>query len=230
MAYYSARDQIGAIVEKKKQNYLGEYIPEKFWSEVGEIYDYYFRDKKGRFIYHGNENNSLTLNLPQIISRINEFQPKSILEVGCGFGRCLPFVMQAISSLEKIVGVEFSPTMIEQSKDYLTTYYRGNEIQIVNGDARVLPFKDKEFELIYTHVCLTHIPPEFIHQVVSEISRVAKDAIVHVERFAFLYEHPNPHRWSHLLPPLYIEKGWKLHEYDNIKKEHETKILVLRRD
>ena len=60
---------------------------------------------------------------------------------------------------------------------------------------------------------------------------MAKNTIVHIERFNYEYEHPNPHRWSHLLPPFYLDLGWKIHEYDMLTKnpEHNTKALVLRK-
>jgi len=84
-----------------------------------------------------------------------------------------------------------------------------------------------------THVCLTHIPPQFIGQVTSEISRVTKKWIIHMERYAFMYEHPSQHRWSHLIPPFYIDtQKWDLWECGPVKKNdytYCTKLMVFRR-
>ena len=229
---YMPEDVIETAIKGSKQNYTGEYEPLKFWAEYGKYYHKLFKyPKEDGTVEDGYDN--MDLDVPGIIIRLKEMQPQSILEVGCGFGRNLPYIYDAVMSVTRVVGIDHSPTMIENSKKHIGDYERdtGHKIEMVVGNAKELPFKDNEFDVIFTHACLTHIPPEDIPQVQSEISRVAKKWILHVERFAYLYEHPNLHRWSHLLPPYYLENGWKLHEMDMTRKnpEHYTKILVMKR-
>ena len=130
--------------------------------------------------------------------------------------------------LKEIHGLEHSSTMIEDSKVFLKNFDGKEGIKIVQGRAQELPFEDNAFDLIYTHVCLTHIPPKDIPKVTQEIARVSKKFIVHVERFAYPYEHPNPHRWSHMLAPFYLDMGFEVVENDIIHKEYCTNILVLK--
>ena len=219
MSEFSISD-IADMREKKKTNYKGRYIPEHFWNEYGKFYIDTFKKEE-----------EVTLNTQPLIARLHAIQPKSTLEIGCGFGRLIPFITENIPSADRVVGVELSKTMIENSNRYLTEYrkFLKEKIEIVQGDAKDLPFEDNSFDLVYSHVCLTHIPPKDIPQVTREISRVAQNWILHIERFNYPYEHPNQHRWSHLLAPFYLDLGWEVHECDVVNKEHFTNVLVLRK-
>lgn len=227
---YTPFDIIETNITKTKQNYQGEYNPDEFWRLYGKVYYSMFKpiekmeDKK-------RPGDRLDLNMFELIPRINPFKPESVLEVGCGFARCLLYVNANCPSVKRLEGIELSPTMIEHAKLHLSKYEHGNEIIVRQGNAADLPYKDGEFDLVYTHVCLTHIPPEFIDRVCGEISRVAKHTIVHLERFKFAHEHPNPHRWSHELAPRYLKLGWKIHEYDTLSDnpDHYTTALTLRK-
>ncbi len=207
-----------------KQNYTGKYKPEIFWNEMGKVYLEIFLDENGKF-----KKDYLQLNMENFVKRLYNLEPKKVLEVGCGFGRCLTFANENVKCIERLEGIEFSPTMIEKSKSFLKRFDKKGKIRITQADARDIPYKDKEFDLIYTHVCLTHIRPIDIPKVVSEISRVSAKWIIHIERFAFPYEHANPHRWSHLLVPMYLDLGWAVHEHDILNKKHYTRVLTLKR-
>jgi len=211
--------------DKKRRNYLGEYNPDSFWLEMGKTYLKTFTaDPTIR------EGTDFKLNIRELVARIYHIRPQTVLEVGCGFGRCMPFVKIACKeTVKKVVGIEFSKSMIEDSKLYLQNYPIKDDLEIIHANAKDLPFKDKEFDLTYTHCCLTHIPPCDIPRVTSEIGRVTKSWIVHVERFRYPYEHPNQHRWSHLLPPYYLDKGWELWDNDVVHEEHYTIVMVFRR-
>lgn len=229
MREFSFKDVLVYQREMRKENYLGDYKPSSFWEECGETYKElsFSKDKldaKSKSIF--------ILNIPFIISRIYEikksFEINNVLEVGCGFGRTLPYILENCE-LNKINGIELSSTMIKKSVEFFDNYNRKNDIRIIQGNAKELPYQDNQFDIVYTHVCLTHISPCDIPIVTKEISRVASKFIIHVERFHYLYEHPNPHRWSHLLVPYYINLGWDLVENDVVNKEHHTNIIVLRK-
>ena len=230
MREWTARDcnEI-ALHSEEKTNYGADYVPENFWKDMGRVYPLHFMNADKSYQHEGR--GKIELNIPDLLGRLAALEAKTILEVGCGFGRCLPFVSCNVPGIQRLVGLEFSETMIQQSVGYLANPIYKDKIKIVQGDARNIPFKDDEFQLIYTHVCLTHIPPEFIPKVTSEISRVAEKYIVHIERFNYPYEHPNPHRWSHMLVPFYLDLGWYVYEYDLVREFQEncTKVLVLKR-
>jgi hypothetical protein len=58
---------------------------------------------------------------------------------------------------------------------------------------------------------------------------VAKNWIIHIERYLHEAEHSCPHRWSHKLFPFYERLGWEIHEFAEIHRDHNTKLLVLKR-
>lgn len=226
---FTVIDMMKTNIAGNKQHWDGRYNPEKFWEAFGYVYpEGFFNPNEAKEKKAGS---SLDLNVEVLIGRLQVIKPKKILEVGCGFGRILPFVATYLESVEKVVGVDFSPTMIKQVPHYLAgmNEEKSRKIEVIVADARDLPFPDNHFDTTYTHVCLTHMPPEFIPKVTSEIARVTKNWIVHIERFNYMYEHPNQHRWSHMLVPYYLDLGWEVHEYDKAHEEHCTKVLTLRK-
>jgi SAM-dependent methyltransferase len=222
MGEFTIRDLGGMYTGDKptKKNYKGEYKPDSFWGEYGNHYLHLLTGSK----------KSLEIDVQPLIARLHAIGAENILEVGCGFGRNFPFIKENVKCVKKVMGVEFSKAMIDSSAKYFKSFPgRDYRTEIIQGNAKNLPFEDDSFDLVYTHVCLTHIPPEDIPKVTSEISRVAKNWILHLERFHFLYEHPTQHRWSHCLPPLYQKLGWKLWEYDYINKKNYTCSVVFRK-
>jgi ubiquinone/menaquinone biosynthesis C-methylase UbiE len=228
---YSPDDLWRGIVVGKKHNYLGNYFPAQFWRDMGEKYRKRFRP----LVSKEGKGDPLDENVQVLVPRLGIFQPKTILEIGCGFGRLIPFVLHAISSIERFHGVDFSRTMLDDVPNYIEGLAEPLKKKITLTEADVtegLPFENHSMDMVYTHVCLTHIPPPYIEGVIREIDRVARSCVIHVERFEFMYEHAFQHRWSHLIPPYYLglEKGWVLWEYTHAHEEHYTKIIVLARN
>ena len=165
---FALKDIIELQQTSTKKNYDAVYKPRNFWEEYGRYYLRSFvADRKG-------SKRSFDLNMQPLVARIRYIQPETVLEVGCGFGRCIPFVISNVDSIKKLTGLEFSSTMIENSKLHLKHYPQKDRVEIVNGNAKDIPFEGKSFDLTYTHVCLTHIPPEDIPKVTAEISRLSK--------------------------------------------------------
>lgn len=213
---FSAID-IKNYYEDRLRNYFIEYDPKFFWEDFGQYYLNTFCKE------------TFLLNLKFLTSRLNQIKPESVLEVGAGFGRCLGTII-ANKLAKRVIGIELSGSMITSSKDFFAIVkdvLPEERPTIIQADAQHIPFADKSFDCVFTHVCLTHIPPEKVGKVREEISRVAKKAIIHIERFTFPYEHGYTHIWSHQHIPHYEQLGWNVHEYCEIHSEHKTKLLVL---
>jgi len=207
--------------KEQPMDFLLEYNPDNFWEELGKYYTNTFHTPE-----------AISMNIPIIRNRLYAIKAKRILEVGCGFGRVLSalYAMKSTIGYDYLVGLEMSKTMIESSENMFHNILKMEDHpEIVNGNAKAIPFPDKNFDTTYTHVCLTHIPPEDIPTVIKEIDRVTTNYIIHVERYAWYYEHTNPHRWSHNIVDPYIALGWKVLEYTTAKEEHYTRVLVLGR-
>jgi SAM-dependent methyltransferase len=231
---WSVEDLEQVSREQMTDNPYGYYNPKNFWEELGKRYIYTFADKDP-----DKMTDNLLLNMPGLIGRMNALSPlENILEVGCGFGRVLGFVWvnRGTIKYKRLVGLEFSSTMVEKSHDYfrdsLVIMDKPDSPQVIQGDACCMPFKDKEFDLVYTHVCLTHIPPDKVVKAWEEINRVAKRYIILIERYRYDYEHNTPHVWSHNHAKYFMthhKREWDIINYQEINEEHGTKILTLER-
>jgi len=86
-----------------------------------------------------------------------------ILEVGCNVGNMM--LMLRDQGWTNIRGVELNEHAVEVGQK------RG--LNIVQGNARNLAFKDGEFDLVYTCWVLTHIDPIRLGEAMREVHRVS---------------------------------------------------------
>jgi len=100
-------------------------------------------------------------------AQFDKWAGKKILEVGCGVGSDLVRFAKAGAH---VVGIDLSPRSVFLAKSRLHAYNcQGN---VLVADAENLPFKDNEFELIYSWGVLHHTPNPT--KAIREIYRVAK--------------------------------------------------------
>jgi len=92
-----------------------------------------------------------------------------ILEVGCNTGMQLAELKsQGFSSL---YGIELQDYAVQRAKEYT------EGINIIQGSAFDIPFKDKFFDLVFTSGVLIHIAPDNLPKVFSEMYRCSKKYI-----------------------------------------------------
>jgi len=100
-----------------------------------------------------------------LIDQIKNSNFKTILEVGAGNGR----IICKLSELFDCSSCDINPELsayVKKSYPLVKTYV---------SDIIELPFKDKEFDLVYTHEVLQHVDPKDIDKAVSELKRVGKE-------------------------------------------------------
>lgn len=113
-----------------------------------------------------------------------------ILEVGCNVGNQL--IMLQRMGFKNLYGVEINGYAVEKAKS------RTKGINIIQGTAFDLPFKDGFFDMVYTAGVLIHINPKDIKKVLREIHRCSR-------RYIWGYEF-----WA----PRYTNKFYR--GYDNL--------------
>ena len=86
-----------------------------------------------------------------------------ILEVGCNTGMQL-LGLQA-NGFKNLYGVEIQPYAAEKAKEYT------RHVNIVQGSAFDLPFRDGFFEVVGTNGVLIHISPDDLPRVMAEMMR-----------------------------------------------------------
>jgi len=97
-----------APVSRAKSLPLKEYDPEKFWDSVGDEYYKTFQ-KRQQFMAH----------VPWLLDRLKVIKVDTLLDVGCGFGRVLPFLLEG-GVVKETWGIDISESNIDCSKEYLS--------------------------------------------------------------------------------------------------------------
>ena len=100
----------------------------------------------------------------------------NVLEVGSNIGNQLLCLQKA--GFKNLYGIELQSSAVELSKS------RTRDINIIQGSAFDIPFRDSFFDLVFTSVVLIHIAPPDIEQVLREIYRCTKKYIWGYEYFA----------------------------------------------
>ena len=100
-----------------------------------------------------------------------------ILEVGCNVG--LQLTMLQNMGFKNLYGIELLPYAVEAAKN------QTKGINIIQGSAYDVPFKDNYFDLVFTSGLLIHIPPVNINLVINEMARCTK-------RYIWAYEYYAP--------------------------------------
>jgi pseudaminic acid biosynthesis-associated methylase len=102
------------------------------------------------------------------------------LEVGCNVGNQLRLLQ--INKFKNLYGIEIQKDAVERAKKIT------KGINIIQGSAFELPFKDNYFDLVFTSGVLIHIHPHDLKAVMKEIYRVSKKYIFGLEYYNNHYQ------------------------------------------
>lgn len=102
-----------------------------------------------------------------IVDVVRQFQPKSILELGCGFGRITRRILEALPNV-KIVGIDLSPDQVRNARSYCeakrTIFYSDDLLM-----DPILPLAD----LCLAVELFLHLPFDGLQTLVPKILRSA---------------------------------------------------------
>ncbi len=96
---------------------------------------------------------------------LDQAQPASVMEVGCNLGGNLGWVLAALGSGARVVGVDVNRLALAELTSRLP------QVEAVHGVARRLPFADREFEMTFTMGVLIHQPEDALAEVMGELVR-----------------------------------------------------------
>lgn len=114
---------------------------------------------------------------------IKELKPQNILDVGCGFGRNIKFMIEKCNVRpDQIYAFDFSENMLKKAKYFLGDYFEKLG-SIEQGSILDIPYKDNKFDLVFFHGVLMHIGFKDESQAVNELKRVSKNCIIGVEEY-----------------------------------------------
>jgi len=144
-----------------------------------------------------------------------------ILEVGSNIGNQLLLLQKM--GFKNLYGIEINDYAVELSKQ------RTNNINIIQGSAFDIPFKNKYFDLVFTSGLLIHIAHYDINLVLNEIYRCTKEYIWGFEYYEekyteIIYRGKKDLLWKANFAQLYLNL------FENIKLIKEKKIKYLNND
>jgi SAM-dependent methyltransferase len=136
--------------------------------------DDYFREQEGQA--------ARSQRARWMADRLASYQPDSILEIGCGYGKLLRELRHRIDV--PLVGVDFSPTQLHQAKLFLQGM---DDVQMSLARGERLPFPDNAFDMVVTSAVILHNPPAAAERIRHEILRVARRFAAHNEERGVSY-------------------------------------------
>lgn len=202
------------IIAKKTIRKIIKFDPEKYWIRRGKVYHSWYNnlsemEKQG---YISNEKHLLDV--------LKTLEFKSILEVGCGFGRILKLVNNNFK-LERVVGIDISNDQLENAKKYIGD----GKVKLHQGTIYNLDFPDSSFDLVLTSEVLMHVPPNKITAAMKELVRASKKHVVNMEFYKKDFKgNLAEHNWTHDYPELYKEVG---HDVKAVEIDNDQTIFLV---
>ncbi|WP_429037055.1 class I SAM-dependent methyltransferase [Bradyrhizobium elkanii] len=106
--------------------------------------------------------------------------PDSVLEYGCGSGRILR-LLRSIPGIE-VFGADQSETMLREIGSWSRDAdWSGRHVYRVDGREPHIPRPDRSIGVVLTNEALLHTPPDVLGGVLTELVRLARDFIIHIE-------------------------------------------------
>jgi SAM-dependent methyltransferase len=173
------------------------YNPSEYWRERGKVY-------KKNFRYNKNKR----LQEEFLIAHLNGISEsfKSVLELGCGFGRITQLLLTNYRNITEYLAVDISPDQIENAKSLLSsTKLPNNQVKLdfLVSDIQSLKL-DKEYDLVILSEVLLHILPTEINSIIKKLITLSKKHIINIDWYE---EHPPrkqaPHNFIHQYEEIY---------------------------
>ena len=180
-----------------------------YWREHGGVWaDEYALRKRRQPYFHLQE-----IMIADYALRTAERRPAGlgnlrVLELGCGPGRHL----RNLSRLPGIdvYGYDQSETMVSGMLRWTGPEWIKAHVTVGMPTGR-LPFEDGSFDLVYTSEVLVHVRPEDLEGILSELLRVSRGQVLHIEPSdaAQICRVAHDGCWKHDLVAAYERMGRK---------------------
>jgi len=182
---------ITPLHKKSARNYIERMVNEKVkCAEIARKYDFNYWDGDRNHGFGGYKYDGRWAVVAKALIDRYKLGPKAkFLDVGCGKG----FLMYEIKKLlpeSTVVGIDISDYAIENAKEEVKPFIK----KLAAQDK--YPFKDKEFDLVYSNTTLHNLLNFDLKKAVQEIERVGKNKFICVEAYRSVEELFNLQCWA----------------------------------
>lgn len=147
-----------------------------------------------------------------LIDEISEFNPMSVLEIGCNCGPNLRLLADKFPDAI-ITGIDINPMAVKKGNEWFKQNDISN-VKLMEGKAdNLYQFEDNNFDVAFTDAVLIYIGPDKIKTVIEEMIRVAEKGFILVEWHDFEKQHKDPYGLG-----VYYNGYWK-RDYMNLLKQ-----------
>ena len=175
------------------------YNPSEYWHERGKIYKKNFRYDKNKRVQE-----------EFLIAHLNNISGsfKTVLELGCGFGRITQLLLSNYSNITEYLAVDISPDQIENAKSLLSSTKLPNHVKLnfIVSDIQSLDL-DKQYELVILSEVLLHILPTEIDSIIKKLISLSQKHIINIDWYE---DHPPKSQASHNF----------IHQYETLYKKY----------
>jgi len=174
------------------------YNPSEYWHERGKIYKKNFRYDKNKRVQE-----------EFLIAHLNNISGsfKSVLELGCGFGRITQLLLSNYNNITEYLAVDLSPDQIENAKNLLSSMKKlsNNQVKLnfMVSDIQSLRL-DKQYDLVILSEVLLHILPTEIDSIIKKLITLSKKHIINIDWYEdHLPKSQASHNFIHQYETLY---------------------------
>ncbi|HYJ01251.1 MAG TPA: class I SAM-dependent methyltransferase [Nitrososphaeraceae archaeon] len=184
------------------------YNPSEYWRERGKVYKKNFRYDKDKRL----QEEFLLTHLNGISGSF-----KSVLELGCGFGRITKLLLTNYDNITEYLAVDISPDQIENAKTLISSAKISNKVKLdfLVSDIQSLKL-DKQYDLVILSEVLLHILPTEIDSIVNKLISLTKRHIINID-------------WYEDQPPKTQAPHNFIHQYEALYKKYTEPSTIIKR-
>jgi ubiquinone/menaquinone biosynthesis C-methylase UbiE len=167
-SYQGKRDDLPSGIERER--YPHYYLRTFHWQTDGWLSSRSARlyDASVEFLFAGTADVMRRMAIPPVVEATRRMQRPRVLDVGCGTGRFLVQLRQAVPHA-KVYGLDLSPFYLQRAGMLLGA---AADVSLVADNAESMPFANGFFDVI-TSVFLFHeLPSDVRRRVIREACRV----------------------------------------------------------
>lgn len=196
-------DFVTKLHKKTKRDYVSQMVDEKIHCmDISKQYGFDYWDGNRRYGYGGYKYDGRWKSVAEdMIKKYGLTNDSKILDVGCGKAFLLYELKQLLPGAE-IVGIDSSQYALENAKEEI------KDCLFLHRAEDVLPFGDKQFDLVYSITTLHNLKVYDLKTAVSEVERVGKNGYIMVEAYRNSAELFNLECWALTCESFFRPDEW----------------------